>query len=156
MNTESQWAAVIARRIPCGVDWMMARIPVWFAALTITLACSGCFPALFVERPGAYGRVVDSRTGAPISKATVTLSMSGPSATRGRVSIVTARNGAFSIPADAKWGMIFGPLDPGLLYVTLDFSAVGYASARREFHSTEVEIGSATKKIGIVSLNPSK
>ena len=68
-----------------------------FALLSLSL--SGCIPASVTNSPGAYGRVTDAHSGAPIAGATVTFP--GRSDT-----VTTDRAGRYDLPHTNKFGII--------------------------------------------------
>lgn len=122
-------------------------------ALAATISCGGCFPYHFTTEQGAKGRVVDARTGAPVSGAKVELSgvaRAGPDRLEPRKT-TTATDGSFAIPAKKEWGMeVLIPFEFTGFEMTLDFSAPGYENRAEKFHASGHS--PAVKEMGDVKL----
>jgi hypothetical protein len=69
---------------------------------TLIICCllqSACVPAMVTKSPGAYGRVTDARTHAPVVHASVSFPGRGPVAT-------TGEDGQYDFPHTEKLGII--------------------------------------------------
>jgi hypothetical protein len=92
---------------------MKFKCRLFFVLLITSLFC-GCARFHCLLRPGATGLVIDSQTEMPVAGAEVTLTRN-PDFYDAlfAMSVITATNGAFSIPPKQRWGVIdtVGPID---------------------------------------------
>ena len=94
----------------------------------------GCFfPRLFVDQPGASGRVVDLRTGLAITVAEIKLETEDMQRNPIVLSTTTTADGRFLMPAKESWGVIAAPFDPVHFTCTVSITARGYESASIKF-----------------------
>ncbi len=92
-----------------------------FLLISCCLLSSGCVPALVTKSPGAYGRVTDGVTGAPIARASVSFPERSPT-------VLTDKNGQYNLPHTTKLGIIvFLPVEFQTL--PLQVSRPGYQTA---------------------------
>jgi hypothetical protein len=106
----------------------------------VLILLSGCFPYKFTTTPAVHGTIIDATTGAPIPGAQVLVSEARPNlaffqdpkigdrntptdptvtvpplaqviAKARPPTVITAADGAFSIPAKHRWWIYFIPMD---------------------------------------------
>jgi len=93
---------------------------------------SGCFPMRFIEFPGASGRVIDSKTAAPIPNAEVTVSLN-QSPEKKTKTVITDSSGVFTIKASKQWGIYILPMDFMSCLGQISVCAKGYKNELKSF-----------------------
>ena len=104
-------------------DWTLpSHSLVKYVLLTfLGLLSSACVPAAVTNSPGAYGRVTDTQTHAPLVNASVTFPGRGPAVT-------TNAEGWYDLPHTTKFGIVvFLPFEFQTL--PLQISLAGYQTA---------------------------
>ena len=90
----------------------------------------GCIPGAVTKAPGAFGRVTDAQTHAPIADATVTFP--GRSA-----SVTTNREGWYDLPHTSKFGII--------VLLPFEFQTLPMEVSRPGYETTTIKVFTASE-----------
>jgi hypothetical protein len=121
--------------------------------LVVLILCgvtlSGCFPIHGLARCGTVGSLIDSRTGTPIPGAVVTVGRQHP------VSVQTAADGRFVVPAQREWFLFLlapVPQDPPLDVVSPTLSVVHPGYEPRVVNLREFPLEDGEAKVGTLNM----
>ena len=99
-----------------------------FLLIICCVLLSACVPAAVTNSPGAYGRVTDARTHAPVAHATVNFP--------GRGSTVTTEEGWYDLPHTTKFGIV--------VLLPFEFQRLPMQVSHPGYQTTTVEVFTAS------------
>ena len=110
---------------------MKIRAHVVLPPLLAAFVGVGCIPYHYTLRPSASGKVVDARTGAPVTGASVSVAPADGDNPAGRA--ITGADGSFLVAPLRQWGAYFFVTDCAPAPFTLSVQQAGYRQKTMPF-----------------------
>ena len=119
-----------------------------FLLLAPVLFSVGCVPVHYTDRLGVDGTLVNSRTGAPVRSALVTVQDGAE-----RASTTTGARGDFRIAPATHWTMyLMGDLHSPPASFSIEHR--GFRSVHTQIHYNPLVSESATRSLGVIRMEP--